>query len=107
MVRRQQASSHLGEAARSMQFPVYVWLGPVPIHPHWLFESLAYLVGGRIYALLKPRQGDALAPSDRWSVVAAGAIGAAVGGKLLYWGAEPDVTLAHWHDLFFLLGGKS
>jgi phosphatidylglycerol:prolipoprotein diacylglycerol transferase len=90
-----------------MDFPVYVWLGPLAIHPHWLFESVAYLVGARVYAWNKARLGDPIAPSDRWSVVAAAAVGAAIGGKLLYWAAEPDVTLERWHDPFFLLGGKS
>jgi phosphatidylglycerol:prolipoprotein diacylglycerol transferase len=90
-----------------MEFPVYLWLGPLAIHPHWLFESLAYLVGARVYAQIKARRGDVIGPSDRWSVVAAGAVGAAIGGKLLYWASEPAVTLEHGHDLFFLLGGKS
>jgi len=90
-----------------MDFPVYLWLGPVAIHPHWLFESVAYLVGARVYAWNKARHGDPIAPPDRWSVVAAAAVGAAIGGKLLYWASEPAVTLERWHDLLFLLGGKS
>ena len=90
-----------------MEFPVYLWLGPLAIHPHWLFESAAYLVGARVYAWNKARHGDPIAPPDRWSVVAAAAVGAAIGGKLLYWASEPDVTLERWNDLFFLLGGKS
>ena len=97
----------LGEAVHALDFPVYLWLGPLAIHPHWLFESLAYLLGVRVYAWVKRRQGDALDPSARWSVVAAAAVGAAVGGKLLYWIAEPDVMLERWDDPLFLLGGKS
>jgi hypothetical protein len=42
----------LGEAVHALDFPVYLWLGPLAIHPHWLFESLAYLVGAAITFLL-------------------------------------------------------
>jgi phosphatidylglycerol---prolipoprotein diacylglyceryl transferase len=42
----------------SVQFPVYVWLGPLALHPHWVFETLAYLVAGRLYAVLKERTVD-------------------------------------------------
>jgi phosphatidylglycerol:prolipoprotein diacylglycerol transferase len=66
-----------------MHFPVYVWLGPLAIHPHWVFEMLAYLVGGRVYAVLKRRAGDPLGTVERWWVVAAAFVGAALGSKLL------------------------
>ena len=90
-----------------MEFPVYLWLGPVAVHPHWGFEALAYFVGARLYGSLKARTGDPLAPADRWSVVAAAFVGAAVGSKLLHWLAHPALTLAQWQDPLFLLGGKS
>ncbi|MFC4766644.1 hypothetical protein [Effusibacillus consociatus] len=28
-----------------MTFPVYIHIGPVSLHPHLLFETLAYFVG--------------------------------------------------------------
>jgi len=28
-----------------VKFPVYVGLGPVAVHPHWVFETLAYSLG--------------------------------------------------------------
>ena len=90
-----------------MQFPVYIWIGPVPIHPHVLFETLAYLVGARLYALLKAREGDPLAPVDRWWVVASAFFGAAVGAKVLPWFAHPGLTLAHLSDPLLLADGKS
>ncbi|MBD1942253.1 diacylglyceryl transferase, partial [Coleofasciculus sp. FACHB-712] len=31
-----------------MSFPVYLWLGSVRIHPHILFESLAYAIAFRL-----------------------------------------------------------
>lgn len=32
-----------------MEFPVYLYLGSWRIHPHVLFESLAYFIGFRVY----------------------------------------------------------
>jgi phosphatidylglycerol:prolipoprotein diacylglycerol transferase len=90
-----------------VQFPLYLWIGPVPIHPHWLFESLAYLVGARVYGRIKARRGDAIGSDDRWWIVAAGAVGAALGGKLLYWLSDPALFLQSWRDPFLLMGGKS
>src|SRR5690242_18143362 len=78
-----------------MVFPVYFWVGPVAIHPHPVFECLAYLVGGRLYAFIKSREGDALAEATRWWVVAAAFVGAAIGSKLLVLVDHPVVTLAN------------
>ena len=90
-----------------MTLPVQFWLGPLPIHPHLVFDALAYLVGARLYAFLKARTHDPLAPADRWWVVAAAFVGASIGAKLAHWLAHPALTLAHRADLFYLLGGKS
>ncbi len=90
-----------------MQFPVYLWLGPLPIHPHLLFDLLAYLVGARLYGLLKARGADPLATVDRWWVVAAGFVGAAVGAKVLAWLDHPSLLLAAWTAPLDLLGGKT
>ena len=40
-------------------------------------------------------------------MVAAAAVGAAVGGKLLYWASDPAFTASHWQDPTYLIGGKS
>lgn len=90
-----------------MQFPAYIHLGPLALHPHWVFETLAYFVGFRVYLRLRARTGDHLAAGDRWWVVAAAAVGAALGSKLLYWFEDPAVTLARWRDPVYLMAGKS
>ena len=33
----------------NVHFPVYLWLGPIPVHPHWVFETMGYLVGGWVF----------------------------------------------------------
>lgn len=64
-----------------MNFPIYLWLGSWRIHPHLLFESLAYAIAFRLL-LLNVRK-DAIAPTQRSSVVVGGMVGALVGAKAL------------------------
>jgi phosphatidylglycerol---prolipoprotein diacylglyceryl transferase len=90
-----------------VQFPVYIWVGPIGLHPHWIFEGLAYLVAARLYVWLRARDGDPLVDGDRWTIVSAAGVGACIGSKLLYWASDPALMLAHGHDPIFLMGGKS
>lgn len=90
-----------------MEFPVLFRLGPLAVHPHWVFEILAYAVGCGIYLLLRRRVKDPVASPDRSAVITAAAVGAALGGKLLYWLSDPNLTLEHWNDPFYLMAGKS
>src|SRR5207248_768722 len=77
------------------------------IHPHILFETLAYLFGFQLYRSLRSRYGDAVSSPNRWSVIAAAAVGAALGSKLLFFVEDPRFALAHLHDPVFLMGGKT
>lgn len=89
-----------------MTFPVYLDIGVARIHPHWLFESAAYVVGFWVLSRLR-RRGDPVPDSLRWTVIAAAVIGAAIGSKVLYWFEDPVQTLARWQDWTFLMAGKS
>ena len=62
--------------AKNMTFPVYITLGSLKIHPHLVFEMLAYAVAFRVYLLLRKRRGDRLGDGDRWWMIAAAAMGA-------------------------------
>jgi phosphatidylglycerol---prolipoprotein diacylglyceryl transferase len=90
-----------------MSFPVYIHFGALRLHPHWIFETLAYALAFRLYLGLRRRQGDALDDANRWWIIAAAAAGAAVGSKVLYWFEDPRLTLLHCNDPLFLLGGKT
>jgi phosphatidylglycerol---prolipoprotein diacylglyceryl transferase len=90
-----------------MQFPYYLHLGSFRLHPHVLFEALAYAVGFRIYVALRRTQGDIISPSQRWSIIVASALGAAVGSRMLFWCENPGLTAAHWHEITYLLSGKT
>jgi phosphatidylglycerol:prolipoprotein diacylglycerol transferase len=88
-------------------FPVYLPLGSLRLDPHAVFEGLAYFVGFRLYLGQRRRLGDALDSHSRWSVLAAAAVGAALGSRLFYWLEDPAATWAHRDDVWFLLGGKT
>ncbi|MEP0859387.1 prolipoprotein diacylglyceryl transferase family protein [Trichocoleus sp. DQ-U1] len=89
-----------------MSFPVYLWLGSVRIHPHILFESLAYAIAFRL--LIKNARKDAIAPTQRSSVIVGGLVGALVGAKALVLLQHIDLIGNNW-QLFFLvlLQGKT
>jgi phosphatidylglycerol---prolipoprotein diacylglyceryl transferase len=90
-----------------MSFPVYLQIGSLRLHPHVVFEVLAYAVGFRVYLWLRRRAGDSLDDTNRWWVIAAAAMGAVAGSKILYWLEDPRLTLEHWNDPAYLMGGKT
>jgi phosphatidylglycerol:prolipoprotein diacylglycerol transferase len=90
-----------------MTFPVYIPVGPWSLHPHFVFETLAYFVGFRLYLWQRRRDGDAIDTATRWSIVAAAIGGAAIGSKLLFWFEDPALTWQHRVDLEFLMSGKT
>ena len=65
-----------GQRRRRLHFPVYLWLGPIPLHPHWIFEGLGYAVGAWLYLWLKRHRGDPIDETDRLSVISAAGVGA-------------------------------
>lgn len=89
------------------QFPVYLQLGSWRVHPHLVFEALAYATGFRVYLWLRRRHGDALPDTNRWWVICAATFGAVAGSRMLYWCEDPRLTLANWNNPTFLFGGKT
>ncbi len=89
-----------------MSFPVYFYLGSFQVHPHILFESLAYAVAFRL--VLLNSGNDSIKKSHRTSVIVGGLLGALIGAKLL-------VVLQHldyvWQNpqllIYVLLQGKT
>lgn len=90
-----------------MSFPVYLPLGPWRVHPHLLFDLLAYFVGFRLYLAARRGRGDSLDDPRRWWVVAAAALGAALGARVVFLLECPAETLAHLTDAAYLLSGKT
>jgi prolipoprotein diacylglyceryltransferase len=90
-----------------VNFPVYFWLGSWRIHPHILFESLAYTVALRLL-LLNVGKKDLIAPSQRSSVMVGGMVGALIGAKVLVGLQHFDLIWQNPQELLFiLLQGKT
>jgi len=90
-----------------VSFPVYIHLGPFRLHPHLVLETLAYAVAFQVYLGLRHRRGDAIDGHSRWWVIAAAALGALAGSKLLFWLEDPRLTWEHLHDAAYLISGKT
>jgi len=91
----------------AMTFPVYLHLFGLKLHPHLVFETLAYTAGFLVYRVLQKRFGDPVPRSIRWSVIAAAAVGAVIGSKLLYWLEDPVRMAANWRSFQVIWGGKT
>ncbi len=89
-----------------MIFPVYFWLGSLRIHPHFLFESLAYAIALRL--VIKSCRKDSISPTQRSSVMVGGMVGALVGAKFLVLLQHLDLLWQSWQQLALVfLQGKT
>ncbi len=88
-----------------MTFPVYIHIGPLTIHPHFLFEALAYFIGFRVYLYTRNKERIPMEKAI-WIVVGA-TLGAALGSKMLYWFEDPLKTVQNITEIKYLLEGKS
>lgn len=92
---------------QTVSFPVYVRLGPLVVHPHWVFETLAYSLAFYWYRRRRDQFGDVIDARVRWWVIGAAAVGGLVGSRLLAMAEDPVEFAAHWSEPGFLLGGKT
>jgi phosphatidylglycerol---prolipoprotein diacylglyceryl transferase len=77
-------------------------------HPalHPLFEILAYTVGYQLYRRNRQQSGDFLPDEQRWIIIAAAAVGALLGSRILgILEQAPRLTIT-WHT-FLQPGGKT
>ncbi len=89
-----------------MEFPVYLTIGNLRLHPHPIFESIAYFVAWRL-ALRRFKRSNVVA-SRQGVIMAGGLIGGIVGAKLLAILQHIDLLWtgeANWMGL--LIGGKT
>lgn len=88
-----------------MEFPIYLYLGSWRIHPHVMFESLAYFIGFRVY--LWTRQPSDMSKLMSLQILAGIIAGAAIGAKLLFWLEDPAATWEQLSQFHLLWGGKT
>ena len=70
---------------------------------HLLFECLAYATGFSLYRRGRARAGDFLPTTERWTLVVAAVVGAALGSKVLHHLASPTALAANWRDPLYLI----
>lgn len=87
---------------------------PLGSHPAWhpVFETLAYASGYGLFRYLRERKGDIVEEHQRWFIIAAAAVGALLGSRLLGLGEQWPAVASAFHSghLLALLtspGGKT
>ena len=93
-----------------MEFPHLIRLFGITVHPHLLFEVIAYSGGFQLYLLLRRRwpRREATVPLEQnlWVIVGA-VFGALIGAKLLALLESPQHYWSLRQHLPALLGGKT
>jgi phosphatidylglycerol---prolipoprotein diacylglyceryl transferase len=80
-----------------MLFPVMIHLGPLSLHPHMVFELLAYSIGFQIWRLAQKHRADAPKQEFRLWLLVAVVLGAALGARGLAWLETPfDPLTGQW-----------
>ena len=78
-----QIASRTGcREASPLTFPAYIQLGPVVLHPHVVFETLAYSTGYYLYRRAR-RSGDVVDDRARRWILGAAILGGLIGSHLL------------------------
>lgn len=90
-----------------MTFPVWIAVGNLRVHPHLLFELLAYAVAALVYWRRRRALGDHVSTEGRWAIAAAAVVGAVLGSRILFWFEDPQRTLAQLTDVQYLVGGQT
>ena len=102
-----QIASRTGSReALPLTFPAYIQLGPVVLHPHVVFETLAYSTGYYLYRRAR-RSGDVIDdPARRW-ILGAAILGGLIGSHLLAAFEDPSGLKNAWPQLGLEFGGKT
>jgi prolipoprotein diacylglyceryltransferase len=72
---------------------------------HPLFEALGYTGGYALYRHQRTRRGDILNDDRRWAIIAAAAVGALLGSRILGLLEYAPVRGFNWHQVFAFTGG--
>jgi phosphatidylglycerol:prolipoprotein diacylglycerol transferase len=90
-----------------MNFPVYLKLGAVSLHPHWVFDVLAYATGIWLLTRRRRRADDVVDTRTRWIVVAAALFGGVIGSHLLFVLEDLALLRSSAPDPMLFLAGKT
>lgn len=73
-----------------MTFPLLIQVGPWAVSAHSVLEVAAYAIGFRLYLRQRRVLSDELDSLTRWRLLAAAALGALLGARLLAYAADPQ-----------------
>ncbi|MEN8445779.1 MAG: prolipoprotein diacylglyceryl transferase family protein [Cyanobacteria bacterium J06555_13] len=91
-----------------MHFPVYFYLGPLRLHPHFVMEAIAYGVGLYVSLFRRMKRDTDISPSQRSSISVGALVGALLGAKLLVLFQHFDLLGTDWRQFLLLaLQGKT
>ena len=91
-----------------MNFPVYLELAGICVHPHPVFEILAYSAGFRYYLFLrKSWPGPALPIESAQGLMCGCIVGALIGSRILAWLEAPQDFWNHQHEISIWFSGKT
>jgi prolipoprotein diacylglyceryltransferase len=91
----------------ALTFPIWIGIGTWRLHPHLVFELLAYAIAAGVYWQQRRDGGDRVSSEDRWALVAAAVAGAVVGSRLLFWFEDPQRSIALLTQPQYLAGGQT
>ena len=87
---------------------------PIGSHPVWhpVFETLAYAAGYAVFRHQRSLQGDIIPEPQRWTILAAAAVGALAGARFLGLAEQWPTVMQAWHQgqilkLLISPGGKT
>jgi phosphatidylglycerol:prolipoprotein diacylglycerol transferase len=89
-----------------LDFPFYVHVGPVALHPHAVFETLAYSLAFALFRWRRRRLGDVVDRRARAWILGAAAVGGLLGSRILGLLEDPR-QFRHWSDPAYVAGAKT
>lgn len=90
-----------------MTFPLTISLGDVSISVHLLMETLAYILGYRLYLFLRKRSTDIIPDENRLWILIGAAAGAFVGSRLVGVFEDPTAVATAPYPLLAVFHSKT
>src|SRR5471030_1346848 len=90
-----------------MHLPVVFHVFGLSLPAHLVLESLAYIIGFRLYLYLRKRQNDTLDDASRLTVLIGAIVGAAVTSKALGFAEHPELWALAMKNPVYLLAAKT
>jgi phosphatidylglycerol---prolipoprotein diacylglyceryl transferase len=90
-----------------MKYPVEFGLGSIHISAHFIFETLAFIIGFRYFLFLKRKQSDPISESNRIWIIIGAAFGAFIFSRLLGSLEDPRAWLLAENPWLYFYANKT